>query len=260
VQNPSVKTYGEGSIHATFNTGTFLGTRGATITVDIDKPYPAEVQLHVKGVIRSDVVFEPSSVQFGDVEQGTAVDRQVTVNYNGGGDWQVQAVKSSNPSVSAKIVNSVRQQDGQVSCELAVHLSPNAPVGYLKDHVLLVTSDGQGEMPLAVEGRVSSGITVSPSSLFMGVVEPGKEATKSLVVKGHTAFRVLSITCDDKSFTFGREADTSAKKVHVIPVKFVAGASAGKVSQTIRIVTDLGQTTPELAAYAVVENGGADRD
>ena len=60
----------EGAIHATFNTGSFLGARGATLTVTLDKPFPAEVQLHVKGVIRSDVIFTPGSVQFGDVEQG----------------------------------------------------------------------------------------------------------------------------------------------------------------------------------------------
>ena len=50
VVNPSLKTYEEGSIHATFNTPSFLGQRGATLTVMFDKPFYAQVQLHVKGL------------------------------------------------------------------------------------------------------------------------------------------------------------------------------------------------------------------
>ena len=97
-----------------------------------------------------------------------------------------------------------------------------------------------------------AGITVSPAALFMGVVQPGQKVTKQLVVKGKTPFRVLSISCDDKSFVFDTSADKSAKPVHLIPVTFLAGADAGKVVKTIKIKTDQGEMTPELDAYAVV--------
>ena len=50
-----MKTYEKGAIVATFNTNSFHGQRGATLTVIIDKPFYAEVQLHVRGYIRSDV-------------------------------------------------------------------------------------------------------------------------------------------------------------------------------------------------------------
>ena len=82
--------------------------------------------------------------------------------------------------------------------------------GYLAVIILmLVTSEGQSvEMPLAVEGRVVSSLTVSPASLFMGIVQPGQEVTKSLVVKGTAcAFKVLSIACEDKAFKFAATGD-----------------------------------------------------
>ena len=42
---------------------------------------------------------------------------------------------------------------------------------------MLKTNEGQSvQMPLAIEGRVISGLSVSPSSLFMGVVQPGKRS------------------------------------------------------------------------------------
>src|SRR4051794_15950607 len=53
VTKDTLKTYEEGEIIAHFNTGTFLGQHGATLTVTIDRPQPAEVQLRVDGYIRS---------------------------------------------------------------------------------------------------------------------------------------------------------------------------------------------------------------
>ena len=66
-----LKTYAQGTIVAIFNTTAFLGQHGATITVVLDKPFYAEVQLHVSGFIRSDVQIEPGSVQMGQFEQGS---------------------------------------------------------------------------------------------------------------------------------------------------------------------------------------------
>ena len=162
VINPTLKTYEEGIVRAVFNTPTFLGSRSATITVVIDKPMPAEVLLHIRGVIRGDVVFEPGSVQLGDVEMGTSVERKVQVNRSGWGDWQITDVKSSNPHISAKVVNTNRQ-NGRTTADLSVTLDKDAPVGYLQDHLLLITSEGQSiQMPLAVEGRVVSNLTCQP--------------------------------------------------------------------------------------------------
>ena len=251
VVKPSLKTYEEGAIHAVFNTPTFLGSHAATITVVIDKPMSAEVLLHVRGVIRGDVVFEPSSVQLGDVQEGTPVERKVRVNRSGWGDWQITEVKSSNPHILAKVVNTSKQ-NGWTSTDLSVTLDKDAPAGYVQDHLLLVTSEGQSvQLPLAVEGRVLSSLTVSPSPLFMGVVQPGQEVTKSLVVKGTRPFKVLSIACEDKSFKFAPAGD-EAKTVHVIPVTFAAGTAEGKVTKTIRIATDLNQALQEVSAYAVI--------
>ena len=253
VENALVKTYDKGAILAHFNTDTFLGQRGATLTVTIDQPFYAEVQLHVRGYIRGDVVVEPGSVQYGSIDQGTGFYQTVAVNYAGGrGDWQILDVKSANPHITAKAVETGRSY-GQVSYTLKVLVDESTPAGYLNDHLMLVTNDSAGQqIPVLVEGRVMPGITVSPASLFMGVVQPGQKVTKQLVVKGKKPFRILGISCDDKSFKFDTSKEESAKELHLIPVTFTAGADAGKVVKTIKIETDQGQMTPELAAYAVV--------
>jgi hypothetical protein len=252
VENDYLKTYDKGAIVAHFNTDTFLGQRGATLTVTIDKPFYAEVQLHVRGYIRSDVVVEPGSVQVGSIDQGTNVDQSVTVSYSGRDDWQVVGVKSSNPHITAQVAETGRS-DGQVSYALKVHLDKNTPAGYLNDHLMLLTNDSSGEqIPVLVEGRVMPSVTVSPAALFMGVVQPGQKITKQLVVKSKKPFRILGVACQDKSFHFDTSKETTAKELHLIPVTFTAGTDAGKIAKTIRIMTDQGGMKPELSAYAVV--------
>ena len=132
-----------------------------------------------------------------------------------------------------------------------VLLAPLA--GYLNDRLMLVTDDVRGEqIPVLVEGQVLPSITVSPTALFMGVVPSGQKVTRQLMVSGKKPFRILEITCDDKSFKFDTSKDNAAKELHLVPVTFLAGADAGKVVKTIKIKTDQGEMTPELAAYAVV--------
>ncbi len=252
VENPLVKTYEKGAIVATFNTNSFSGQRGATLTVVIDQPFYAEVQLQDRGFIRTDVVLQPDCVQFGAFDQGTGYQQEVAINYTGGrGDWKILDVKSANPHITAKVVETGRSY-GEAQYALKVIVDKSTPAGYLNDHIMLVTNEGTQQIPVLVEGRVTPGITVSPAALFMGVVKPGDKVTKTLVVTGKKPFRIIGITCDDKSFQFDTSKDETASRLHQIPVTFKAGADAGKVVKTIKIKTDQGEMTPELAAYAVV--------
>ncbi len=252
ITKPTLKTHEKGSILAKLNTDTFLGRKGATLTVTIDKPYYTQVQLHVRGFIHGDVLLQPGSVELGGVDEGTAAKKTINVSHIGNSNWKILEVKSANPHISAQVEELSRSR-GRVSYQLAVQLDENAPVGYFKDHLMLVTNDhNASEVPVPVEGRIVPGITVSPASLFMGVVKPGEKVTKQLVVKGKKPFRILSVSCDNGQFEFDTTAEQQPKLVHLIPVTFVAGEEPGKVAKTIRIVTDSSDTSPPLAAFAVV--------
>jgi hypothetical protein len=254
VDNPTVKTYEKGAIVAIFNTNSFYGQRGATLTVVIDRPFYAEVQLQDKGYIRTDVDFQPGSVLFGPIDQGIGYRQIVDVNYNGGrDDWKIVGIKSANPHITAKALETTRNY-GQTTYRLEVHVDRTMPAGYMNDHLLLVTNDAASQqIPVLVEGRVVPGISVSPAALFMGVVQPGDKVTKTLVATSKKPFRILSITCSDpKAFKFDISKEAGPTKLHQIPVTFVAGTDVGKIVKTIKIKTDQGEWMPELAAYAVV--------
>jgi len=248
-----VKTYDKGAIVARFNTDRFVGHRGATITVTFDKPFYATVQLNVRGTILGDLAFNPGSVDLGNVDQGTAVTRDVSVQYTGGGNLRILGATSANPHLSAEVVP-VSQGVGQALYYLRVHLSKDAPPGYLKDSILLTTSDPyRGQIPVTVEGRVVSEVTVSPSSLFLGVVPQGQKVVRTIVVRGKQPFRIISATADGPGVEFNLAGADQPKELHVIPVTFTAGKESGRIVRTIRIQTDLSQKAAELVSHAVVQ-------
>jgi hypothetical protein len=251
VLTPTLKTHETGEILAQFNTRAFLGEKSATVTVTIDQPYYAEVQLQVSGYIRSDVVLDPGYVDFGSLDQGVGAEKKLNISYAGRDTWEIVDVLSANRHLLAELTPTTRGS-GQVGYQLTVRLKPDAPAGYIKDQLTLVTNDQRStQIPVDIEGRVLAELTVSPASLLLGVVQPGQTVTKQIVVKGKKPFKITSVTCDAKCFEFTTSDD--AKPMHLIPVKFKAGDEPGKVNQKIRIETDLGEGAgSEVSAYAEI--------
>ena len=251
IENPLLKTYEKGAIVAVLDTKRFLGQRRVTLTVTLDQPFYARVYLHVKGYIRSDVVVNPSEVKLGTVDQGSPVEKTIAVSHRGRSDWRIVEVKSLNPHLTGEVVHVTRRYDW-VSCHLRVRLDAEAPAGTVKEHLMLVANDRRSTaVPVLVEGKVVSGVTVAPASLYMGVVRPGEKVTKQLLVRGKKPFRITSVASDGDSFEIRTDPSDAARPIHVIPVTFVAGQQPGKVVQTIRIETDSDEAA-EVATFAVV--------
>ena len=137
---------------------------------------------------------------------------------------------------------------------MLVRLKADAPAGYLQDQLTIVTNDSyNGSLELPVEGRVVSPLTVSPASLFLGVLKPGETVEKKLFVKGSKPFKILSIECEGDCFKFQTTDKSTA--AHMVPLTFTAGDTPGKISQKIEIKTDLGSgaTTTCLASATITE-------
>ncbi len=252
-----IETHETGEIVAVFNTRTFLGQHGATLTVTFDQPFQAEVQLRVAGNVRGDVTFEPSSVNLGNVDLGRGAEQVVRVSHIGSTPWEITDVRSAN--VNFEVLLSEPQHTGSQSAyELTLRLKPDAPAGYINDQLILVTNDPRAsQIPMDVEGRVVAEVTVSPQLLALGNVVQGGTVTKNIVVRANRPFCVTGIVCNDGCLSC--PAKETPAKVHILPVTFQAGDVGGRIERELTITTDLGVgAVPVVTVQALVDGAPAD--
>ena len=102
IETEWIKPGHTGSILARFNTGTFTGSKSATLTVSIDKPYHTELQLNLKVYIRSDVVLNPGNARIVWIPAGLLQALDMTVNYAARSDWKLVGVESRLPFVDVE--------------------------------------------------------------------------------------------------------------------------------------------------------------
>ncbi len=251
ITRSDLKTFETSEIIADFNTRDHQGHKSAVLKVTFDKPFHAVVELQVAGFIRSDVVLQPGIVDLGTIDLGTEVEKRLQVTYAGRENWEIIDAKTADPYFQVEL-KQLSRGGGRVSYELLVRLTKDAPVGYIKDQLILVTNDARArELPVDVQGRVMPDITINPSKLFIGVVHPGQKVVKNLVVRGKKPFKIIDVQCSDKSFTI--EPSTEAKSVHLVPVVFTAGDDPGRIVRKIGIQTDQGNNVVRaFTAFAEV--------
>lgn len=246
-----VKNGERGAIRAVFNTRSFAGHQASTITVVFDWPRYSEVQLEVRGYIRSDVVFRPGSADFGTVRQGQPVEQVIGVEYAGRDNWRIAAIRvpASYFHVEAQ---ETRRDSGRVSYQLTLRLAEDAPPGPIETELTLQTDDSRGNrVPLTLRGQVVPPLSVSPALLYLGETPHGTQRRMRLVVRAAESFRITGVECDDPRFQF--EVAAEAKSLHFIPVIFQAAGDAGPLNTAIRISTDLsGANTAEVTASGTV--------
>lgn len=232
VESEYIPPGGTGSILARFNTSTFRGKKGATLTVVIDKPIYSEVRLRVDGYIRQDMVFHPGSIEFGKTNQGEAVSKSSKVMYAGRSDWEIVDVKANQPWIQPQL-KLLSRGGGSAQYELTVTLREDAPTGFFQDEVLVMTNDrAMPKVPFVVSGQVDSALSIAPQSIAMGSLKPGESVEKRLVIRGQSPFAIESITCEGWNVEF--EPATAPKSTHLINVRFTPTEAAG--AQRVAVV------------------------
>ncbi len=236
IETPYIEPNQTGSVLARFNTGTFRGKRGATLTVVIDQPYYTEVRLRVDGYIRQDMVVHPGAVEFGQINAGDSHEKTVQILYAGRDDWSVVDVLTNKPWMIAEAKQESRGPQ-RATYNLTVRLDPSAPAGPFQDEVIVVTNDkSMPRVPVRVSGDVQSALTVSPQSITLDAVKPGEPVSKQLVVRGREPFVIERIELPGFDVSF--EPITTAKATHVFSATFTPNAEfTGERTGKLIVVT-----------------------
>jgi hypothetical protein len=222
--------------------------KNSNLIVTFDAPYYTEVYIPISAYIRTDVVLNPGAVGFGAVEQGKGAQQKVDIAYVGRSNWAIRDVRVNNEFIEAKIVENGRENGASgyshVNYTLSVSLKPSAPPGELRDQIQLVTDDLNSPLvPVLVQARVESDVTVIPALVTLGMLFPGNKKTVNVVVRGRKPFAIDKIECESDSHAFSVRLPKDEKAVHVIPITITAPDAPGKISE-IFTVTIAGRAAP----------------
>jgi hypothetical protein len=262
VEKKVLKTGEIGYVTAVFNTRTFTGIHGATLTVEVrwndnGNWLHGEAQLRVDGNIRGDIVFTPGAVKFDSVDQGSKAEQKVEVTYAGRSNWKIVDVRGASDNIEVELTQTQRYS-GRVAYDVLVRLKDSAVPGYFNDQLVLVTNDDENpRIPIYVGGRIVPQISVSPESVMLGDVAQGQQTSKKFIVSGKKPFKITSFQCADED-CFQFKTDSEAKPRHIVELTFNAKKSPGSVKEAVHIGTDLGEKLQaQLTAYATVIPGAA---
>lgn len=235
-------------IEVAYNSSTFTGERTMTIYVTFDSPSFETHSLRVRGYSRQDVVFNPSSIDFGVVAPGSSAQKSVKIEYAGQADWKIEEVIAP-AGVEAKLTELYRRAGG-AGYELQATLKPDVGIGNYSQAVQLKTNDPQTPILMAqVVANIEAPLVASPNALELGDVRVGEKVAKRLLIRGQKPFVIKSVG----GVTAGVhiKATEGPRKVHVLSVEFQAEAP-GKVDQSLRFRTDMG--AEEILPVRLVAN------
>ena len=228
----------KGGIRAKFNTLSFVGQRGATITVTMSQPFFQEVTLRVDGYVRRDMVLTPGEVSFGIVPEGEAKQKTINLAYAGRGDWAITKATCSNPKITVEL-KQTRRDATRVDYNMVVSLAKDAEIGQINDQIILETNDNRLKtVPVPVSGKIQSSISVSSDLVAFGEVKKGEMISKTVFVKAKTEFSITSITSTPSVRV---TLPLKASKIQRIPLKIdTTNLPKGDFNATVTLQTDMG--------------------
>ena len=207
----------------------------------------ATATILVEGYIRKDVVVEPGSVNFGSVDPEKGAEQRLVVSYAGRPDWMLRSATCNSPHLEVDYKERSREIGPvtYVKYEVLVKLKKTAPIGFLRDQLILVTDDANNpEIPIQVEGRIESDIAVSPAEF--GSMTPGVPKKISIIVRSTRVpkpFKIEKFERTRTEDTIKIEKSSESKTFHTFTLTFTPPNEPGKYEEDFYL-TISGRTEP----------------
>ena len=264
-EHSHLKTYEEAVIPIRLRGDRFEGQRNSTITVIMDSPCHAEIQLNIRGEIRTDLNISPKdTIDFGNVDLGKEQSRALTVTYKGSNtQWRIVDAQCENEFIRTTDIISESTRIGEKAFRLNVILDKSAPNGSLLTSLVLMSNDQESrrEIPISIRATVGTVITVTPQAVSLGLLPPGEASPqKGVILRGSKPFRITKIECDNPAIDIPLtiHAEDPPKIVYSVPIVYrnpIEGDGApqeGVMRATIQVTTDIPGLMPLFHVTATV--------
>jgi hypothetical protein len=242
------------TIEALIDTTKFQGPKASGLTLIMDRPYPANVDLNLTCFIRGDVLLNPGVVDFQVTPRGSKPSVVLSLNYVGGVDnWAITKVHTISSHVTAT-VREVGRSTGSVQYQVTAALSPTAPSGHLKDEITLITTDPSSpSIPISVSANVQAAVSVSPAILTLGKVKAGQTVTKEVIVRSSQPFKIASLHAKKPDLNGVEATPSAAGAFHKVTLTFKAPNELGPYNTVLEVTPDLKDEPPaKLTVFATI--------
>jgi hypothetical protein len=242
------------TVEATIDTSRFEGHKASGLTLNLDRPQPVPVVLNLTCFIRSDVVLNPGQVDFGVVARKSKPTVVLSLSYLGGQPgWAVTKMQTVSPLLSAQLKELEHSPGSPAQYQLVATLDAATPSGYFKDEISLLTNDPSGpRIPISVTANVQSAISVSPSILNLGRLQPGKVVTRTVMVRASQPFRLTEMKAQSADLTAAKPQD-EARNLHVVSLTLKTPTQVGPFNTVLDIGTDLKDEPPaKVTVFATI--------
>ena len=241
-------------IEAVIDTTNFSNYKASGLTLFLDRPTPASVDLNITCFIKTDVTLNPGQVDFGVVNRSKGPKLDLTLSYAGAvPNWAVTEMRTISDHIVAELKEQGRSPGGQVTYALSATLKPSAPVGVFKDEITLKTNDPSSPtIPISVSAVVQSNVVVSPAVINFGTVKAGQTVQKTVLVRSAQPFQITEVKPGQPDLSVPAP-ETTPKGLHSVILTFKAPARLGPYNATIEFETDLkDEPTARLTTFANV--------
>jgi hypothetical protein len=163
---------GSARLQVTFYSGNFNGPVHKVMTIQSSDPARPMAALDLRADVQPVFVFTPAVLDFGQIERGQAVAREVTMSDAKGRPFAIKSIASSLTNLTATAAPVGR--DGS-TYRLKMALAPQSRTGPLVGNVEVTTDRKAAGKPLLLTiGTVVGPVRVTPTALFLGLVGPGQ--------------------------------------------------------------------------------------
>jgi Protein of unknown function (DUF1573) len=242
---------------AHFNTDRFTGDKKATLTVSIAQPMFTELQLNVKGYIRSDVVLSPGEATFGAIPETTEKKLTLTLDYAGRSDWQIVGIATPFAFIKSDF-KEVSRSNGRVRYSIDLLLDGTAPEGYIDNQITVQTNDRRlKSFPISLSASIEKSMKTSPPNVALGTVKPNEPIPQRITITGKDEFKITSLTSEIADIRC--ELPAESRRVHLLNVVILPKHSAttivGEVKGKITIDIDGANQKPiEIPLSFLIES------
>lgn len=204
------------------------------------QPFESVADLEVRVVSRADIAVNPGAFNFGQVPAGQKGTASVVVSYAGAQpNWAFTEI-GLRKELFDHDIQKVNVRGARVAYQVTLTLKPDAPAGYLDEHIELKTNEpgGQGVVSLAVRGQVQPALgVVGGDHRKLGGVEVRQKLEHKVMIQADRPFKVTAVDGQGDGITVPI-LPVPANKTQVITVTFVP-EKPGPVKKTLTVKTDM---------------------